>query len=81
MNNKLTTQYDARKFVEHFGGPDAMIGLWLGSGFQLTKYAIEKWVQRSSIPTSRILEAVQVAKRKRKPFNINDFVTRKKRKV
>lgn len=80
MTTKNVTQYDAKKFVDHFGGADAMVGLWMGCGFSLTKYAIEKWVQRNAIPTSRILEAVQVAKRKRKTFDIAQFVKTKRGK-
>lgn len=78
MTAKQFTHYDAKGFVDFFGGTDAMVALWEKSGFHLTKFAVEKWLQRNSIPTSRILEAVSVARRKRKPFNISNFVKTKK---
>jgi len=73
MNNK-TTVIDVRGFIRFFGGPAAMRTLWEKQGLHLTKGAQEKWVMRGMVPTSRVMEAVIVARKKRMPFDFNAFV-------
>ena len=49
--------------------------LWEKQGFHLTKGAQDKWLMRKTIPVARLLEAVQVAKRKRCKLDLNAFIT------
>jgi hypothetical protein len=67
-------QVDVRAFIKHFGGPLAMRELWERHGLSLTKGTQDKWVMRSVVPTSRILEAVQVSRARRTQFDFRDFV-------
>lgn len=69
-----TINLDAKAFIGSFGGPAAMRALWVRCGLHLTKGAQDKWVMRQVIPTSRILEAVQVNKSMDLEFDLNSFV-------
>lgn len=48
--------------------------LWAKHKLALTKGAQDKWVMRGVVPTSRILEAVQVARATRTLFDFNAFI-------
>jgi hypothetical protein len=74
MQSDKKTRVDVRRFIQHFGGPLAMRQLWQRHGLTLTKGAQDKWVMRGVVPTSRILEAVQVSRTKRVEFDFNNFV-------
>jgi hypothetical protein len=78
--DKSEVTVDVRAFIQHFGGPAAMRAAWYRTGLTLTTGAQDKWVMRGVIPTSRILEAVQVAKAMRQPFDFNKFLITKKGK-
>lgn len=54
--------------------------LWESQGINLTKGTQDKWVLRQAVPTSRILEAVQIARKKRIAFDFNKFVRTTKEK-
>lgn len=73
MSN-VKNSIDVRRFLQFFGGPSAMRELWGEGGFHLTKGAQDKWMMRGTIPTARLLEAVQIAKRKRKKLDLNAFL-------
>lgn len=74
MTSDKKTQVDVRGFIKHFGGPLAMRQLWERHGLSLTKGTQDKWVMRGVVPTSRILEAVQVSRARRTRFDFTDFV-------
>lgn len=73
-----STRVDVRGFIGFFGGPAAMRELWTTQGLHLTKGAQDKWIMRDTVPTTRVLEAVQVARKKRMPFDFNNFVHTRK---
>lgn len=54
---------------------------WEKSGLVLTKGAQDKWVMRNTIPTARLIEAANVAKRLRIEFDVNRFFVKKKKAV
>lgn len=54
--------------------------LWAKHKLALTKGTQDKWVMRGVVPTSRVLEAVQVSRAKRLPFDFNTFIKIKKAK-
>jgi hypothetical protein len=73
------TTVDVKGFVQFFGGQTAMRLLWEQQGLHLTKGAQDKWALRGTVPTSRVMEAVMVARKKRLPFDFSAYVrTRKK---
>lgn len=74
MQSDKKTRVDVRGFIQHFGGPLAMRQLWERHGLRLTKGTQDKWVMRGVVPTSRILEAVQVSRAKRIKFDFRDFI-------
>jgi hypothetical protein len=81
MTTYKKTEVNVRAFIKHFGGPAAMRLLWAKHKLELTKGAQDKWVMRGVVPTSRILEAVQVARAMRTSFDFNNFVKTSRRKV
>jgi hypothetical protein len=74
MQSDKKPQIDVRRFIEHFGGSAEMRRLWEKCGLVLTKGTQDKWVMRKAVPTSRILEALQVSRSRRKAFDFNSFV-------
>jgi hypothetical protein len=67
-------KFDVAKFLHHFGGATAMRQTWQRCGLALTKGTQDKWLMRETIPTTRIIEAIEVAKRKRLAFNLQTFL-------
>jgi len=65
---------DVRGFVAYFGGQAAMRSLWEKHGLSLTKGAQDKWVLRGAVPTSRVMEAVMVCRKRRVHFNFSNFI-------
>jgi hypothetical protein len=74
MKSYKSHHIDVRGFIQHFGGQAEMRRLWEKHGMLLTKGAQDKWVMRSAIPMSRVLEAIQICKARRRPFDFNSFV-------
>jgi hypothetical protein len=75
--NRETT-VDVKGFVRFFGGQAAMRLLWEQQGLTLTKGTQDKWVMRGTVPTSRVMEAVMVARKRRLPFDFAVYVRTKK---
>ncbi len=64
---------DTRKLVARFGG---RIELWRrlkARGFELSVKTIEKWQERDSIPTYRLVQLMELAQHEKKPLNLNDY--------
>jgi hypothetical protein len=80
IKTSRTINLDVKAFITSFGGPAAMRSLWARCGLHLTKGAQDKWVMRQVIPTSRILEAVQVKKSMDLEFDLNSFVQPKRKR-
>ena len=74
MKSDSRTKIDVRALIKFFGGPTAMRELWMRNGYILTKGSQDKWVMRDSFPTSRILEAADVARRIGVDFDIKAFI-------
>lgn len=81
IQTSRTINLDVKAFIASFGGPAAMRALWARCGLHLTKGAQDKWVMRQVIPTSRILEAVQVNKSMDLEFDLNSFVKPKRKRL
>jgi len=80
MQNNKKTIVDVKAFIAFFGGPASMRSTWARHKLELTKGAQDKWVMRGVVPTTRILEAVQVARAMRTPFDFNHFVKVRRKK-
>lgn len=70
----MKTYIDVAKVLRHFGGAASMRQMWTSCGFALTKGAQDKWIMRGTFPTIRMIEAIEVARRKRLTFNLNSFL-------
>jgi hypothetical protein len=68
------TRLDTRKLVARFGG---RIELWRrlkARGFELSVKTIEKWQERGSIPSHRIVQLMELAQHEKRPLNLNEYV-------
>ncbi len=68
------TRIDTKKLIARFGG---RIELWRrlkARGFELSVKTIEKWQERESIPSHRIVQLMELAQYEKKPLNLNDYV-------
>lgn len=71
-------QLDAKRIVKRFGG---RIELWrrlAAHGHPISVKTIEKWTQRNSIPSHRLLVLMDLAKSEKSPINIEDFFMKSK---
>jgi len=67
---------DAKAIVNRFGG---RIELWRrleANGHHVSVKTIEKWMERSSIPSSRLLVLMDLAKKEKKPLVLDDYIVR-----
>ena len=72
----LKTTVDVRSFLAFWGGPAAMRKTWGEHGVNLTKGQIDKWQQRKTIPSKHLMQAVDIARRLRRPIDLDLFITR-----
>lgn len=71
---QMHTELDIKAVIAHFGG---RIELWRKMnrrGHKLSVKTIEKWGERDSIPTSRIVQLMDLALSMGKPLNLNKYV-------
>lgn len=71
-------QLDAKRIVLRFGG---RIELWrrlAAHGHHISVKTIEKWMERNSIPSNRLLVLIDLAKKERAPIDLDDYVIKSK---
>lgn len=71
-------QLDAKRIVKRFGG---RIELWrrlAAHGHHISVKTIEKWVERNSIPSSRLLVLIDLAKKEKAPIDLDEYVIKTK---
>lgn len=73
-NQTATARLNARKIVEHLGGLAATRRMLREGGVDISIDAIDKWRRRGSIPGDKIAVLAAAAKRKRRAFNLYDFI-------
>lgn len=73
MTTRKTT-LDAKALVGFFGGPKAMSQTWQTLGLSLSEAAVTKWIQRNTVPSARVAEALVVAKRLGRSIDLAQFV-------
>lgn len=74
---QTTANFDVRSFIAFWGGPSAMRQTWLKHGITITKGMQDKWLQRSKIPSQRLVQAVTIAKALRRPMSLEQFIITK----
>lgn len=68
------TRIDTRKLIARFGGRSELHRRLKARGFELSIKTIEKWTERDSIPTYRIVQMMELAQYEKKPLNLNDYI-------
>lgn len=66
-------QLDAKSIVKRFGG---RIELWrrlAAHGHPISVKTIEKWMERNSIPSSRLLILIDLAKAEKSPLDLDEY--------
>ncbi len=70
----ISTRIDTRKLVARFGGRSELHRRLKARGYELSIKTIEKWMERDSVPTYRIVQMLELAQYEKKPLNLNDYI-------
>lgn len=70
----ISTRIDTRKLVARFGGRSELHRRLKARGYELSIKTIEKWMERDSVPTYRIVQMLELAQAEKKPINLNDYI-------
>lgn len=65
---------DTRKIVARFGGRSELWRRLKARGVDLSVKTIEKWQERGSIPSPRIVQLMELAQHEKKPLNLNEYI-------
>lgn len=71
------TRLDAKRIVQRFGGRSELWRRLEKHGHHVSVKTIEKWQERNSIPTARLLVLMDLARKEGKPLNVEDYVIKK----
>lgn len=68
------TRLNTKKLVAHFGGRMELWRRLEARGFKLSVKTIEKWTERDSIPSARLVQLMELAAHEQRPLDLNNFV-------
>ncbi len=71
------TRLDAKRIVLRFGGRSELWRRMAKHGHHVSLKTIEKWMERNSIPTARLLVLFEIARKEGKPLELEDYVIKK----
>lgn len=72
----MSARINAKGIVNRFGG---RINLWRrleADGHHVSIKTIEKWMERNSIPSARLIVLMDLAKKEKKPLVLDDYIIR-----
>lgn len=70
----ISNRIDTRKLVARFGGRSELHRRLKARGYDLSIKTIEKWMERDSVPTFRIVQMLELAQSEKRPLNLNDYI-------
>lgn len=65
---------DAKKMVARFGGRMELFRKLRAGGYEISVKTIEKWMERKSVPSSRLIVLMEMAKKENRPLVLDDYV-------
>lgn len=65
---------DAKTIVKRFGGRMELYRRLTAIGHDISVKTIEKWMERDSIPTQRLIVLMKLAKTEGRTLNLQDFI-------
>ncbi len=65
---------DAKTIVKRFGGRMELYRRLTAIGHDISVKTIEKWMERNSIPTQRLIVLMKLAKLEGRTLNLQDFI-------
>jgi hypothetical protein len=65
---------DAKTIVKRFGGRMELYRRLTAIGHDISVKTIEKWMERDSIPTQRLVVLMQLAKSEGRSLNLHEFI-------
>lgn len=71
------TRLDAKGIVQRFGGRSELWRRLAKHGHNISVKTIEKWQERNSIPTARLLVLLDLARKEGKPLDVENYVIKK----
>lgn len=70
-----TTRLHVRKLIARFGGQSELCRRMNAKGYQVTGKAIEKWIERDSIPGNRLIQLFELGVSEGHPIDLYGFLT------
>lgn len=67
------TRLDTKKLIARFGGRSELHRRLNARGVELSVKTIEKWTERESIPSARIVQLMELAQHEKRPLNLNEY--------
>lgn len=71
-----STNIDVRKLVARFGGQGELCRRMNAKGYAVSLKAIEKWIERDSIPGKRIIQLFELGISEGHPIDLHGFLLR-----
>jgi hypothetical protein len=65
---------DARTIVKRFGGRMELYRRLTAIGHPISVKTIEKWMERDSIPTQRLIVLMKLANKEGRTLNLQDYI-------
>jgi hypothetical protein len=66
---------DVKSIIARFGGRMELWRRLCAEGHSISVKAIEKWSERGSIPSAKLIWLIKLAEREGKPINLIDHLT------
>lgn len=76
FSTDMIPRLDARKIVHRFGGRSELWRRLAARNHHVSIKTIEKWMERESIPSHRLLVLIDLAISEGKPLVLDDYVVR-----
>lgn len=71
-----TSRLHVRKLISRFGGQAELCRRMNAKGYAITAKAIEKWIERDSIPGKRIMQLFELGISEGHPIDLHGFLLR-----
>ena len=71
------SRLDAKRIVQRFGGRSELWRRLAKYDHHVSVKTIEKWMERNSIPTARLLVLIELARKEGKPLDVENYVIKK----
>jgi hypothetical protein len=76
MNPYLSNRIDVARLLTRFGGVPELCRRLNANSVAISIKTVEKWRERQSIPSPRLIQLVELASREGQPIALDDYIIR-----